>query len=154
MALHLREIPHSLLDVLKFNFQKKEKSSSTKKGTKDTTKKLKAVRGSRNSNKCSKEKESFLKNINITGETDVQQVLEFVLLDMTLYGKEEETVSIKEMTGNSIRCDTQKNKVYNDFYNILKCHKTLCGLAKVEKNKRRLFKIICGGDRNEDKKYN
>ena len=73
---------------------------------------------------------------------------------MTLYGKEEETVSIKEMTGNSIRYDTQKNKVYNDFYNILKCHKTLCTLAKVEKNKHSVFEIICGGDRNEDKKYN
>ena len=71
---------------------------------------------------------------------------------MTLYGKEEETVSIKEMTGNSSRYDAQKNKVYNDFYNILKCHKTLCALAKVEKNKRRVFEIICGGDRNEDKK--
>ena len=73
---------------------------------------------------------------------------------MTLYGKEEETVSIKEMTRNSIRYDTQKNKVYNDFYNILKWHKTLCTLAKAEKNKSRVFKIICDGERNEDKKYN
>jgi len=134
--------------------KKKEKSSCTNKGTKDTTKKVKAVRGSSHSNKCTKEKEFFLKNINITGETNAKKVLEFVSLDMTLYGKEEETVSIKEMTGNSIKYDTQKNKVYNDFYNILKCHKTLCGLAKVEKNKCRVFKIICGGDRNEDKKNN
>ena len=52
---------------------------------------------------------------------------------MTLYGKEEEALNIKGITRNSMKYDAQKNKVYNDFYNILKCHKTLCALAKVEK---------------------
>ena len=99
------------------------------------------------------EKLFFLENVNITGSTDAKKVLQFVELDMTLFGEAKETEVIKTMTGNTKKYDALRTQTYNHFYNILRCHKTLKKLAIIEKNKKTVFENVCGGSRSEYKKH-
>ena len=70
--------------------------------------------------------------MNITGSTDAKKVLQFVELDMTLFGEAKETEVIKTMTGNTKKYDALRTQTYNHFYNILRCHKTLKKLVIIK----------------------
>jgi len=98
------------------------------------------------------EKTFFESSVQISGDSEAEEVLQFIELDMTLYGKEEDTFKIREMTGNTKGYDKTKLHIVNIFFNVLKCHKTLKNLATVEKNKKTVFENICGGVRNKYKK--
>ena len=115
-----------------------KKSSSTTKHSKKVSTPTKKISRKKPE---SPEKIFFLENVNITGSTDAKKVLQFVELDMTLFGEAKETEVIKTMTGNTKKYDELRTQTYNHFYSILRCHKTLKKLAIIEKIKRLYLKM-------------